>query len=142
MGASTLQAGRRTAETRSADCAKIHGSMDKAGDFLGNVVRRFDRPEATLAWLSGVWPAIAGKALAAHTQPTRCESGMLEVAADAKAWQQEIESMKRELRDRVNRAWGGNLVRDVEFVAAKPGPKYVSHEADNAHTPFVRRRRA
>lgn len=116
--------------------------MDKAGDFLGTVVRRFDRPEATLAWLSGVWPAIAGKALAAHTQPTRCEGGMLQVATDAKAWQQQIEGMKRELRDRVNRAWGGNLVRDVEFVTAKPGPKHSSHEADNAHTPFIRRRRA
>jgi hypothetical protein len=137
-----FQPGSKRGKNRTAGCDKIHGSMDKAGDFLGKVVRRFDRPEATLAWLSGLWPAIAGKALAAHTQPMRCESGMLEVAADAKAWQQQIESMKRELRDRVNRAWGGNLVRDVEFVAPKPGPKYVSHEADNTHTPFIRRRRA
>ena len=116
--------------------------MDKAGDFLGKVVRRFDRPETTLAWLSVVWPAIAGKTLAAHTKPIRFDGGILEVAADAKAWQQQIESMKRELRDRVNRAWGGNLVSDVEFIAAKPGPKSVSHEGDNAHTPFIRRRRA
>jgi len=67
---------------------------------------------------------------------------MLEVAADAKAWQQQVESMKRELRDRVNRAWGGNLISDVEFVTAKPGPKPASRETDNAHTPFIRRRRA
>ena len=116
--------------------------MDRAGDFLGKLVRRFDRPEATLAWLEGSWPAIAGTALASHTRPTRCSGGLLEVTADAKAWQQQIEGMKRELRDRVNRAWGGNLVRDVEFLAAKPGPKYANHEADNAHTPFIRRRRA
>jgi predicted nucleic acid-binding Zn ribbon protein len=116
--------------------------MDKAGDFLGKVVRRFERPEATLAWLAGAWPSIAGKTLAAHTRPVRCDGAFLEVAADAKAWQQQIESMKRELRDRINKAWGGNLVREVTFVAAKPGPKYVSHEADNAHIPFIRRRRA
>jgi predicted nucleic acid-binding Zn ribbon protein len=116
--------------------------MHKAGEFLGKVVRRFDRPEATIAWLAGAWPAIAGKTLAAHTRPVKCESGHLEVAADAKAWQQQIEGLKRELRDRINRAWGGNLVREVKFVAAKPGPKHVSREADNAHTPFVRRRRA
>jgi predicted nucleic acid-binding Zn ribbon protein len=116
--------------------------MDKAGDFLGRVVRRFDRPEATLAWLSGVWSTIAGQALAAHTQPMRCRSGTLEVAADGKAWQQQIEGMKRELRDRVNRAWGGNLVSDVQFVAQKPGPKHLTLESDNAHTPFIRRRRA
>ena len=116
--------------------------MDKAGEVLGKVVRRFDRPEATLAWLSGVWPSITGESLAAHTQPIRFDGGMLEVAADAKAWQQQIESMKRELRDRVNRAWGGNLISDVEFVTAKPGPKGASREADNEHTPFIRRRRA
>jgi predicted nucleic acid-binding Zn ribbon protein len=116
--------------------------MDRAGDFLGKVVRRFDRPEATLAWLASSWPAIAGTTFAAHTRPVRCDGGTLEVAADAKAWQRQIESMKRELRDRINRAWGGNLVREVKFVATKPGPRHVSHEADNAHTPFIRRRRA
>jgi predicted nucleic acid-binding Zn ribbon protein len=116
--------------------------MHRASDFLGMVVRRFERPEATLAWLSGVWPSIVGKPLAAHTQPTRCESGLLEIAADAKAWQQQIEGMKRELRDRVNRAWGGNLVREVEFLTAKPGLKRADREIDNAHVPFVRRRRA
>jgi predicted nucleic acid-binding Zn ribbon protein len=116
--------------------------MDRAGEFLGKVVRRFDRPEATLAWLASAWPTIAGKTLAAHTRPTKCDGGSLEVVADAKAWQQQIESMKRELRDRINCAWGGNLVREVQFVAAKPGPKHVSHEADNAHIPFIRRRRA
>jgi predicted nucleic acid-binding Zn ribbon protein len=116
--------------------------MDHAGDVLGNLVRRFDRPEATLAWLLGVWPAIAGKTLAAHTQPSRCENGTLKITADGRAWRQQIESMKRQLRESVNRAWGGNLVREVELVEAKPGPKYISREADNAHTPFVRRRRA
>src|SRR5579863_3418113 len=116
--------------------------MQRAGEFLGKVVRRFERPEATLAWLAGAWPDIAGKALAAHTRPVRCDGACLEVATDAKAWQQQIEGMKRELRDRVNRAWGGNLVREVQFVASKPGPRHVSHETDNARTPFVRRRRA
>ena len=116
--------------------------MHKAGDILNKVVRRFDRPEATLAWLSGLWPSIAGTALAAHTRPVRFDRGMLGVAADSKAWQQQVESMKRELRDRVNRAWGGNLVGDVEFVAVKPGPKSVPHEDDITHIPFVRRRRA
>jgi predicted nucleic acid-binding Zn ribbon protein len=116
--------------------------MDRAGDFLGRVVRRFDRPEATIAWLEGAWASIAGAALASHTRPTRFGGGLLEVTADAKAWQQQIEGMKRELRERVNRAWGGNLVSDVKFLAAKPGPKLANRETDNAHTPFIRRRRA
>jgi len=116
--------------------------MEKAGEFLGRVVRRMDRPEAALAWLVGAWPAIAGKALAAHTRPVRCEHGRLDLAADAKAWQQQIEPMQREIRDRINRAWGATLVREVKFVAAKRGPRNISRDLDNDHTPFVRRRRA
>ena len=32
-----------------------------------------------------------------------------------------------------------DLLRMVKFVAAKPGPKRISRELDNEHTPFVRR---
>lgn len=116
--------------------------MERAGDFLGKALRRLDRPEAALAWLSSAWPSIVGKALAAHTQPVRCSAGFLELAADGKAWQQQLETVKRELCGRVNQAWGGTLVREVKFVPAKPGLKRLPREADNEHIPFIRRRRA
>jgi predicted nucleic acid-binding Zn ribbon protein len=116
--------------------------MQKAGDFLGRVVRRMDRPEGALAWLTGAWPTIVGRTLAAHVRPVRCQGGSLEVAADGKAWRKQLESMQREFCERVNEAWGANLVGEIKFVTAKPGPKSVSHEMDNEHTPFVRRRKA
>jgi predicted nucleic acid-binding Zn ribbon protein len=116
--------------------------MDRAGDFLGPVLRRLNKPEAALAWLSSTWPTIVGNALAAHTRPTRCDNHSLELTADGKPWQQEVESMKRELCFRINRSWGGTLVRDVKFLAPKPGPAHISHELDNNHTPFIHRRRA
>jgi hypothetical protein len=52
-----------------------------------------------------------------------------------------MESMKVEFCTRVNQAWGGNLIREIKFVAGKPGPKRVPRELDNEHTPFVRRRK-
>jgi predicted nucleic acid-binding Zn ribbon protein len=116
--------------------------MERAGDFLGKVVRRLDRPEAALAWLESAWPAVVGHPLAAHTRPLRCDAHCLELAADAPAWQKQLEHIKRELCARINQAWGGTLVRDVKFVAAKPGPGRIRHEVDNDHTPFIRRRRA
>jgi predicted nucleic acid-binding Zn ribbon protein len=97
------------------------------------------RPEAALAWLTSAWPSVVGSTLAAHTRPVRCGSGCLEVSADGKAWQKQLEAMKGEFCAQVNCSWGGNLVREVKFVA-KPGP-HVSHELDNNHLPFVRRRR-
>jgi|ERR1039458_131592 predicted nucleic acid-binding Zn ribbon protein len=126
--------------------------MKRAGEFLGKVLGSLDRPEAGLAWLSSTWPTIVGNALAAHTRPVRCGGKCLELSADGKAWQQQLEGMRRELCDRINQAWGGSLVREVKFVAhthaigipgsASPGPARMSHEINNEHIPFIRRRRA
>jgi predicted nucleic acid-binding Zn ribbon protein len=115
--------------------------MEKAGDFLGKMLRRLDRPEAALAWLSSAWPSIVGRTLAAHTRPVRFAKGLLELTADSKAWRNQLETMQHEFCNRINQSWGGTLVREVKFVAAKPGPARISHEADNEHTPFIRRRR-
>jgi predicted nucleic acid-binding Zn ribbon protein len=114
--------------------------MERAGEFLGRVARRLGKPEAALAWLEAAWPSIVGKALAAHTRPLRCEGGCLTIEADGKPWQKQLEGLKREFCGRINQAWGGTLVREVKFVAAKPGPNRVSHEMDNEHTPFIRKR--
>ena len=115
--------------------------MEPVGKFLGKVVRTIDRPEAALAWLAGSWSTIVGKTLAAHTRPVRCQSGCLEVAADGRGWRKQLESMKREFCARVNEAWGASLIREIKFVAARPGLKRVPRELDNEHTPFVRRRK-
>ncbi len=125
--------------------------MERAGDILGNALRRLDRPEAGFAWLSSAWASIVGTALAAHTRPTRCTAGLLELSVDGKAWLQQLEPMQSELCGRINRAWGGSLVQEVKLIAAKrafwapggsagTGPTRMPHEANNEHTPFIRRR--
>lgn len=116
--------------------------MERAGDFLGKVVRRLGRPEAALAWLQTAWPTVVGHALAAHTRPVRCDAHCLELTADGPAWRNQLEHVKAELCARINQAWGATLVREVRFVVAKPGPCKIPREADNEHTPFIRRRRA
>jgi predicted nucleic acid-binding Zn ribbon protein len=124
--------------------------MERAGEFLGRALRRLDRPEAALAWLVAGWPIIVGKPLAARTRPVRCDGGCLEISTDGKAWQKQLEELQREFRSRINQAWGGNIVREVRFVAttqalrapdnsASPGPQRLSRELDNDYTPFVRR---
>ncbi len=112
--------------------------MERAGDFLGTVLRKTKRPEAAMAWLTGVWPSVVGKTLAAHTRPVRCAGACLEISADAKPWENQIEGMKREFCDQVNKAWGSTLVRDVKFVATQASLRHVDKEFDDEHTPFVR----
>jgi predicted nucleic acid-binding Zn ribbon protein len=136
--------------------------MKKAGDLLGRVARKLNRPEAALAWLSASWPQIVGKTLAAHTRPLDCAKGRLEIAADAK-WHNQLEHMTRDFCARINEAWGAMLIHEVKFIATKrgagtvdrahadgdvadkhknkPGPGRLPYELDNEHTPFVRRRK-
>lgn len=136
--------------------------MEKAGDLLGRVARKLGHRDAALIWLSSAWRQIVGEVLAAHTFPVRCEGGRLEVAADAKTWQRQLDEMKRDFCARVNRAWGGTLVREIRFVVPKRGlaasgaasvsgsagqiasharSTRIPYELDNEHTPFIRRRK-
>lgn len=112
--------------------------MNRAGDFLGNVIRRINHPDATLAWLEGAWPSVVGPQLASHTRPLRCVNHRLELSADSSAWQSQLSGMEADLRARINSAWGGNLVRELKFV--RNSSQLVARELDNSHTPFIRRR--
>ncbi|MGH9717690.1 MAG: DUF721 domain-containing protein [Candidatus Acidiferrales bacterium] len=113
--------------------------MDRAGDFLSNVIRRINRPDATLAWIESAWPSIVGAQIAAHTRPLRCAGGRLELSADTPAWQTQISRMEQDLRARINSAWGTTLVRELKFVPSEAKAP-IPHEFDNSHTPFIRRR--
>ncbi len=81
------------------------------------------------------WPAVVGNALAAHTRLIRCDGDCLELTADGKAWQRQLETMQHEFCGRINQAWGGRLIREVRFVAGKPGPQAARHETDNEYRP-------
>jgi predicted nucleic acid-binding Zn ribbon protein len=117
--------------------------MNRAGDFLGNVIRRINHPDATLAWLESAWRSVVGPQLASHTRPLRCVNHRLELSADTVAWQSQLSTMEADLRRRINSAWGGTLVRELKFVPSvvRSASPAVPRELDNSHTPFIRRRR-
>jgi predicted nucleic acid-binding Zn ribbon protein len=112
--------------------------MERAADLLGPALRRLRRPDAVLPWLSAAWPQVVGKALAARTRPVHFHQGCLEISTTGKAWKKELEELKPHFCARINHAWGSALVREIKFVAAKPGPRRIPREADNSHTPFLR----
>ena len=113
--------------------------MERVADILGPTMRQLAHPHAALAWLEGRWPALVGEQLAAHTRPARCSGGFLKVSVDGKDWQDQIGGLEKELRDRINAAWGRELVREVRLVRQTRGRKTVPREIDNEHTPFIRR---
>lgn len=113
--------------------------MERISDTLGKALRRLDRPEAALAWVEGAWPRIVGRSLAAHTRPTRCRDGYLEIASDAHVWADEVHALEATLCARINEAWGAALVRKVKTLL--PQEPATPKDSDNRHIPFVRRAR-
>lgn len=113
--------------------------MERAGDFLGIALRKMRDPNAAAVWLQASWTGLVGEALAAHLRPLSCTKGTLFVEADSDEWKNQAEAMERQLRERVNNAWRGALVRDVRVQLARPARR-APYELDNSHVPFLRKR--
>lgn len=113
--------------------------MERAGEFLSTVLRRMKDPAAARTWLAATWPALVGGALAAHIRPSACADGILRIEVDSREWLKQAESMHQEIRERVNRSWGGKLVHEIRVEPAPRQGQRLAYEVDNNHIPFIRR---
>jgi predicted nucleic acid-binding Zn ribbon protein len=67
------------------------------------------------------WESVVGPTVARHARPERLRRGVLVVAVDNATWMQELQFLKRELRERLNARLGRSVVREVFLVlAAEP----------------------
>jgi Dna[CI] antecedent, DciA len=117
-----------------------HFPMKRIGEFLAPALRQTVARQSPFTWLAEAWPAIVGRRIAEHSRPSRLSSGVLDVAVKNKSWRNELTEMAGEFRERINSAWSGNLVREIQFSAGHSGPR-LRHEFDNDYTPFVRGKR-
>ena len=93
-----------------------------------------------MGWLAAAWPAIVGAQLGERTRPQKLADGVLEVSVKGKDWRTQLETVATEFASRVNKAWGGSLVRQVQFAVARPNGPRIPRSLDGEHTPFVRSR--
>jgi predicted nucleic acid-binding Zn ribbon protein len=114
--------------------------MEQAKDILKTAIRKLKDPEAAPAWLAANWPLIVGDRVAGHTRPVALQNAIFRIQADSAAWKRQVDSMGATICERVNRAWGGILVRRLRVEQAPQHAVRLSYEEDNQHTPFVRGR--
>jgi len=88
---------------------------EPVGDALQHVLQRID-PERRLA-LFRIWADEVGDAVAAHAEPAALRDGVLSVRVHGAVWMQELQFAKEEIRTRLNRRLGAEVVRDVYFVS-------------------------
>lgn len=105
---------------------------------MSRALRRMDDPKAARTWLNSTWASLVGKAMAAHIRPSACANGVLRVEADSREWRNQVESMHKEICERVNRSWGGALIREIHVESAPRNGARLAHEIDNDHIPFIR----
>ena len=115
--------------------------MKSAGEILAPALRRALPRHSAIQWMVTAWPAIVGKRLAECTTPKILAEGALQISVSGKEWSASLEGadFAAEFRNRVNLAWGGTLVREVNFLEVKPRGPWIPKAADNNYTPFVRK---
>jgi len=114
--------------------------MKPIAEILAPALRRAARRGSPMGWLAAAWPAIVGAQLGERTRPQRLADGVLEVSVKGKDWRTQLETVATEFASRVNKAWGGSLVRQVQFAVARPSGPRIPRSLDGEHTPFVRSR--
>lgn len=98
---------------------------------LGNLLRelgfevKIDEQSAMAKWAETVGPH-----LARHSRAIRVRRGVLWIASDSSAWSQEISMRREDLRNRLNRIVGRDVVTEIRLVveegsASEPAPVHV-----------------
>jgi len=97
--------------------------MEDLGNILPRVLKRHVRSESgpVMAVLAGVWPRVAGKAMAEQARPLEFSAGRLTLAVTCPSWAVQLEGLREEIRSAINQALGRAVVRHVRV-------KLVSHD--------------
>jgi predicted nucleic acid-binding Zn ribbon protein len=78
------------------------------------------RMEAYAAW--GVWNKAVGDAVARQAQPAFVRGGTLFVNCTAPAWLQQLQFMKAQMLDELNRLLGNEAIKEIRFQIGQVTP--------------------
>lgn len=107
----------------------------RVADALRQVVQRIDPDRRLAAYrLWTFWAEEVGPAVAARAEPASYRDGVLSVRVHGAAWMQELQFMKEDLRQQLNRRLGAELIRDIYFVSG-PAPRAARTTARAAEPP-------
>ena len=84
---------------------------------LKNHVRRDSAP--LLAVLVGLWPRVAGRAIAEQARPVGLSAGTLVLTASSPCWAVQLQALSGEICAAVNRALGQALVKGLRVRHAR-----------------------
>ncbi len=98
--------------------------MDEIGKLLPALFKKqIGRTEPhLLEILNPLWPRIAGKPMAQHSQPAVFASGVLTLNTDSAAWDKQLRYLAEEIRAKINGFLGQPIVKKVRIrTVTQPG---------------------
>lgn len=67
-----------------------------------------------------IWDRVVGQQIAAQARPNTIRDGVLTVQVASAPWMQQLNFLKPEIRERLNRELNAELVRDIYLKAGRP----------------------
>ncbi len=61
------------------------------------------------------WHKVVGKEIARHTEPFRVSNGVIFVRVDEDVWRKELQYMKMDIIQKLNKELKKEVVRDIKF---------------------------
>jgi hypothetical protein len=98
--------------------------VDEIGKLLPTLFRKQIRRAEPhlLEILLPLWPRIAGKTMAQHSQPTFFASGVLTLTTDCPTWGTQLRHMTEEIRAEINGFLGQPIVKKLRIkTVSQPG---------------------
>lgn len=77
-------------------------------------------PDTLLARVQALWPEVAGRAIAAESEPVSEREGTVTVACSGAVWAHELTLLAPDLVERLNTRLDGLRVRSLRFVVKTP----------------------
>jgi len=95
--------------------------------------------EIALFRLKEGWPDVVGPAIASHTTPQAIRYHAMTLNVDGAAWLHELSFLKEEIRQKINRQLGTNVVRSLHLKigpVAKPSKPEQTSEVKKKSIPL------
>ena len=110
--------------------------MEEIGNILPAIFRTQLRRDSAplLEILIPLWPRIAGKGIAEHSQPVAFAAGVLTLGTSCPSWAGQLRRMTEEIRAGVNSFLGCPVVKKVRVQL---GTKLIPTEATMVHDHFL-----
>lgn len=111
--------------------------MEEVGRIVPRALKTHVQRDKTplLAVVTGLWPRVAGRAVAEQARPVAFASGALTLSTSSEAWAVQLQALSGEVCAAVNKALGQQLVKHLRVrVARRPGVEMITPLA-KAKTP-------